>query len=302
MNDKRQITGPSLIETDVIEEIAYAKINLHLRITGRRSDGYHELETIFQEITLADKLTFTPHRDKIILSVGEAELPIDETNLVMRAAIRMRKLSKETRGAVISLEKHIPIAAGLGGGSSDAAATLRGLCRLWGLAISEKTLFETARDLGADVPFFLTGGTALGKGIGDLIQSIDPPPAYPVLLIKPSFAVSTAWVYKNVSSDLTKQEYTNNSNALIPSLKRLTLEAWKSFFHNDLEMVVLDRFPEVKRHKTQLFEAGAGFVLMSGSGPTVFGVFDDEKTRDSVAKDLTEKHIIAIRCDFRVAR
>ncbi|MFC1849969.1 4-(cytidine 5'-diphospho)-2-C-methyl-D-erythritol kinase [candidate division CSSED10-310 bacterium] len=285
------------IQDGVIRIKARAKINLYLRVICKRSDGYHELVTLFQEIDLADTLTFAPAPKEIILSVNCPSLPDNEDNLVLKAARLLQTYTHPPLGAAITLEKKIPLAAGLGGGSSDAAATLIGLTQLWQLTLSQSELGNLAAQLGADVPFFIHGGTALGRGRGDEIEPISPLPPEPILLLKPKLRISSAWVYKNYRVHLTKSAQTINITNLIKDYKQK--RALKTLLRNDLEEVVLSRFPEVERLKSLLLEKGAQIALLSGSGPTVFGLFEGAESRDQAYQALEgEKNIYCRKAHF----
>jgi len=176
---------------------AFAKVNLGLRVLGKRADGYHELDTIFQTVSLHDTIKIAPTDDsEILFSCDDRSLPADEDNLVVRAARSLQERSVSNRGARIRLEKRIPTQAGLGGGSADAAVTLLGLTSLWKLQLAKDVLIEIAAQLGADVPFFLFGGTARGTGIGDRVESLPDAPERFLLIIKPGANISTADAYQ----------------------------------------------------------------------------------------------------------
>ncbi len=265
----------------MIEAAAPAKLNLFLEVTGRRPDGYHRLATIFAKIDLADRLTFEPAAS-LSLEIDDRRktgpaLTAGPDNLVMKAARALRGAFKLRAGAKITLEKRIPVGAGLGGGSSDAAATLRGLARLWDLprtAAAEAALMRLARDLGADVPFFMQPRpVCLGTGAGDRLTPIEARvPA--AVLIYPGVPVSTAEAYHNLALPRRKTVLTSLSllYRLRVALKRGgPVGLWSDWLANRLEDAVLDRVPAVKDAKRALRESGAAGVLMSGSGSAVFG-------------------------------
>ncbi|MEJ5375186.1 MAG: 4-(cytidine 5'-diphospho)-2-C-methyl-D-erythritol kinase [bacterium] len=257
-----------------------AKVNLHLRVLERRPDGYHEIITLMQCVGLFDELEMELAGQSIELSCNHPGLPLGEENLAYRAARLFQEHTRMWPGVKIHLTKRIPIGAGLGGGSSDAAGVLGAMNRLLGDPLEHKELLELASRLGADVPFFLKGGAALARGIGEKLEPMClRAPLYYVLWY-PGWPVSTAWVYQNLDLGLTSRskEYT------IPQLID-RFEDVIAILHNDLETVTAQHYPWVKEAKTRLREAGAEGVLMSGSGPTVFGLFRGE----SEAKRALEK-------------
>ncbi|HEX5706436.1 MAG TPA: 4-(cytidine 5'-diphospho)-2-C-methyl-D-erythritol kinase [Pyrinomonadaceae bacterium] len=267
---------------------AYAKINLVLRVLGRRADGYHEIETVFQTISLHDLLTFEPLEDgRIELVSTDPEIPSDETNLVHRAAVALREFAGErTLGARMTLEKHIPSQAGLGGGSSDAAAALCSLASLWDVAVSKRELVELAARLGADVPFFLTGGTAAGTGLGTDIRPLEDAPKLSLVVVTPGVKVSTAEAYKLLNAPaLTKAE----ADAKLP-ISRAGLDfsgSLRGVMRNDFEPVVFPLEPEIARARDALTAAGAEAAMLSGSGSSVFGVFENPFAASAAARALT---------------
>jgi 4-diphosphocytidyl-2-C-methyl-D-erythritol kinase len=277
------------IMADQLVVAAPAKVNLSLSIRGRRADGYHLLETLFHQIDLGDSLHFSTRISGISVQVEGVDLPVDERNLVTRAALVLQDSFQVTRGASVRLIKRIPVAAGLGGGSSDAAATLVGLSRLWRLDAQQDVLHRLAVGLGADVPFFLRGGAAIGRGIGDELEEIEPLPPLPILLLSPNLEVSTAWAYKKHAELLTKNSFTININALIQALRTADPHIPLSSVGNDLEQVVFDSFPVLRQLKSMLVDRGAIFSLMSGSGPTVFGVFTDQTAIDRAYESIPDE-------------
>ncbi len=254
---------------------APAKVNLYLRIVGKRSDGYHDLDTVMQKLDLSDTVTLSRTEEPgIRLSCIGADLPEDDSNLVWQAAeaFLARTGLAGVCGVSILLEKRIPVAAGLGGGSSDAASVLNGLNTLFETGLSEDTLLALARQLGADVPFFVVAERAVrATGIGDRMQSWPGLVECSLLLVNPGFSVSTAWVYKNFT--LTRVD---KDSKLSDFRKNETDIAEYCPLFNDLETVTIAKYPELERIKQQMLDCGASGVLMSGSGPTVFGVFPDQ--------------------------
>jgi 4-diphosphocytidyl-2-C-methyl-D-erythritol kinase len=261
--------------TSSIRLRSYAKINWTLDVLFKRGDGFHELRTIYQSISLHDLIRITVTSGSIEVVCDDPQVPCDETNLAHMAATQLRELTGTKLSARIEIEKRIPVAAGLGGGSSNAAAVLLGLSRLWEVEPGDRELTQIAARLGSDVTFFLIGGTALGVGRGEEVYSIEQAECEHLLLVNPGFAVSTAEAYGRLS-ELTSQR----SAAMMPfaffaakGIRGLTLAV-----SNDLEEVVLAAHPEIAEVKRLLLSLGAKNALMSGSGATVFGVFENVET------------------------
>ncbi|MFC4777178.1 4-(cytidine 5'-diphospho)-2-C-methyl-D-erythritol kinase [Paenibacillus sp. GCM10023252] len=254
-----------------IYEKAPAKINLLLDVMRKRQDGFHEVEMIMTMVDLADRLEMEElPRDTIIISSQAGYIPLDEKNLAFQAAKLIKDRYDVRKGVYIHLDKKIPVAAGLAGGSSDAAATLRGLNRLWQLNIPEQELCELGAELGSDVPFCVTGGTALATGRGEKLERIDNPPQCWVVLAKPPINVSTADVYGRLrANELKKHPSVPN---MLEAIKAGSFGDICSEMGNVLETVTLDLYPEVLQLKESMQRLGADGVLMSGSGPTVFGL------------------------------
>lgn len=260
---------------------APAKINLGLQVQRRRCDGYHDIATIFVKISLADVLTFEAIPHEIVIQCAQPGIPTDERNLVYRAAAALQPLAP-ARGVRLHLHKAIPAAAGLGGGSSDAATTLLTLNQLWDLRLSHAELVRYAEPLGADVPFFLLPATAaLGTGRGEVLEPIACPQDFFLVLVNPRFAVSTGWAYERLKFELTVRE--NNTNILKQYLECGDLASLGGAFFNDLENVVLPHFPEVQRVKQALGQPGVYGVCMSGSGPTVYALCPSQRVAERVA-------------------
>jgi 4-diphosphocytidyl-2-C-methyl-D-erythritol kinase len=262
---------------------APAKVNYRLDVLGRREDGYHDLRMVMQRVDLCDELDISlSERPGIRVACGSAGVPDGPGNIAWRAADRLVKLSGREAGIDISITKRIPVAAGLGGGSSDAAAVLMGVNELLGLGLSQERLMGIGVKLGADVPFFIFKRPALAEGIGDRLTPLDEVPALWVVLVNPGIHVSTAWVYQNLQ--LTKKV----AAAIIPRSYG-SLDEVCAVLANDLEPVTFARFPVVRELKEQLIAAGARGALMSGSGSTVFGLFAEEvaarRAADEIAKD-----------------
>lgn len=255
---------------------SFAKINLSLRVLGRRSDGYHELRTIFQTITLHDRITFRAlDSSKLELECDAADVPADDSNLVLRAANLLRARFPAERGARIRLEKSIPAGGGLGGGSSNAAVALIGLARLWRIETTRDELAELGARLGADVPFFFTGGCALGTGRGTEVASLPNAPRESLLIITPRVKISTADAYKALNAPALTKEFAP-VNLLISREEADFSVALPTAHVNDFEPVIFQQHPEIERARDALLRAGARDASLSGSGSSVFGVFESE--------------------------
>ena len=258
-----------------IYEKAPAKINLLLDVLRKRDDGYHEVEMIMTMVDLADRLEMSElPRDTIIISSQVGFIPLDEKNLAFQAARLIKERYEVKRGVYIHLDKKIPVAAGLAGGSSDAAAALRGLNRLWNLQIPEEELCKLGAELGSDVPFCVTGGTSLARGRGEVLERVASPPQCWVVLAKPPINVSTADVYGKLRANELKDH--PSSAAMIEALSRGSFQDICDGLGNVLENVTLKLYPEVLQLKESMLRLGADGVLMSGSGPTVFGLVSKE--------------------------
>jgi 4-diphosphocytidyl-2-C-methyl-D-erythritol kinase len=264
------------LSLDQLSIPAFAKINLGLRILGKRDDGYHELDTIFQTISLHDTIGFTATGDgSIVTSCDDLSLGMGETNLVTRAAKLLQARFDPRQGARIHLQKRIPWQAGLGGGSADAAVTFIGLSRLWELPARPTELIEIAAGLGADISFFFFGGTARGTGIGDKIEPLPDPREIFLLIIKPNANINTANAYEA----LQKPALTStNSKTILSSSEAKEFFDSSSFaaLQNDFEAIAFSLEPEIERAKAALLKAGARAALLAGSGSAVFGIFDSE--------------------------
>lgn len=253
-----------------ILEKAPAKINLSLDVLHKRTDGFHEVKMIMTTIDLADRVELVElASDEIKIISHNRFVPDDQRNLAYQAALLLKKRCGVRKGVSIAITKVIPVAAGLAGGSSDAAATLRGLNRLWKLGLSLDELAELGAEIGSDVSFCVYGGTALATGRGEKIQHIDTPPHCWVVLAKPTIGVSTADVYRNLNlSAVTHPDV----EGMIEGIKEQDFDQICSLLGNVLEDVTLKMYPEVANIKDQMKRFGADSVLMSGSGPTVFGL------------------------------
>ena len=266
-----------------MRRIAPAKINLFLRVLGKRPDGYHDLASVMQQISIFDELHYSLEPAGITLQCPGTELPTNEDNLIYRAARDIFSHTRYPGGIKITLNKNIPAAAGLGGGSSDAATTLMALNDLCGLGLSKSDLMGLGGKLGADVPFFIFDHCAFATGIGDQLQTLSDIPQLNLVLINPAFPLSTKTVYENLNLALTKKK----NNYSIPRFYALGDVIRE--LHNDLEAVSLQIHPELKDFKQLLLKEGALGALMSGSGPTLFGVFVDEKSAREAREAILKK-------------
>jgi 4-diphosphocytidyl-2-C-methyl-D-erythritol kinase len=266
---------------------AHAKINLHLGILGRRPDGYHDVETVLQTLALHDTLICESCEGPFALTCDRPDVPIDATNLVWRAAVLLAQAAGREalaeRGTRIRIDKRIPLQAGLGGGSADAAATLLALNRLWRLDVDQAILRRIGSRLGADVPFFFDGGTALGTGRGDEIRPLPDLPASTVVVVMPPFGVPTADAYRWFDAEAAAAR-SDAAGADAGEIRRWPEQAdqwpaWLGRCRNDFEPVVATRYPAVGAAIARLQASGARLAALSGSGAAVFGLFDGEPPR-----------------------
>ncbi len=271
--------------------LAPAKINLFLHILRKRPDGYHDLASVMQQISLCDELDFKLCPEGIALSCPGTDLPVNENNLIYRAARALFSYTGYKGGIEIILNKKIPSAAGLGGGSSDAAATLLTLNDLCSLNVSQSELLRIGAKLGADVPFFIFGRRAYATGIGDELQVISEMPKLNLVLINPAFPLSTKAVYEGLNLTLTKGRKNSYSIPRFYVIDDVVRE-----MHNDLESVSLRMHPELNDFKQMLMNEGALGALMTGSGPTLFGIFADEKSareaREAILKKVSSQCLV----------
>ncbi|AIQ44507.1 4-diphosphocytidyl-2C-methyl-D-erythritol kinase [Paenibacillus sp. FSL R7-0273] len=277
-------------------EKAPAKINLMLDVLRKRADGFHEVEMIMTMVDLADRLELSElKRDSIIISSQAGYIPLDEKNLAFQAARLIKDRYNVKSGVHIHLDKRIPVAAGLAGGSSDAAATLRGLNRLWRLGIPSQELQELGAELGSDVPFCVTGGTALATGRGEKLTPIPNPPQCWVILAKPPINVSTAEVYGRVRANQIAVH--PSASGMQQAIEAGDFGAVCAGLGNVLEDVTLKLHPEVQQLKEAMVKLGADGVLMSGSGPTVFGLVSKQSKVARIYNGLRGfcKEVYAVR-------
>ena len=252
--------------------LAPAKLNLLLKITGQRIDGYHELVSVLVPVALYDKLKISVLERGLKVYWSGRELPKGQNNLVNRAAISFFEKTGIRKGAKITAIKKIPVSSGLGGGSSDAAATLKGLNQLWGNSLSSGDLERIALSLGADVPFFLLQRPSIARGIGEILQPMKSFPSFWYVIVSPNILVSTAWVYKRVKLQLTNKEIQS-----IVNFSKKAIFNIPELLSNDLEGVTLGKYPFLCSIKDSLIKLGALGALMTGSGPSIFGLFDSSR-------------------------
>jgi 4-diphosphocytidyl-2-C-methyl-D-erythritol kinase len=265
---------------------AHAKVNLDLRVLGTRADGFHELRTVFQAIELHDTLTWAERAGPFTVKCRTAGVPLDDSNLVSQAASRLWKALRRSgppRDVVVTIDKRIPLQAGLGGGSADAAAALLALARLWGGA-PMTLLREVGTSIGADVSFFLSGGTALGLGLGEEIYPLVDLPPHWIVIVRPAFGVSTAEAYAWYDDDRAAGFKEPRELQLLP----VPWPTRAAQMINDLEPPVVRRHPEITGLKTTLREAGAVAAAMSGSGSAVFGLFRSRAAAAGLVKPLSK--------------
>jgi len=265
---------------------ANAKINLALAVKFRRSDGFHEIESLFQEIEYGDDIIIEK-ANQIQFSTTSELIPDDNDNLCVRAARLMQK-NYPFPGAKIYLDKKIPIGAGLGGGSSDAAAVLCGLNRIYELNLDQQVLMNLAGQLGSDVPFFISGGAAYVTGRGEKIQPVQIDRQYLIVLIMPPLAVATAWAYKNLNLTLTKK--LQGDKFIGFKFQDLTVSRFNSEYYNDFEHTVFAAYPELLAIKDALYQRGAVYAAMSGSGSALFGLFADQESAGQAMKSFANKY------------
>ncbi len=264
---------------------SFAKINLDLRVLGTRPDGFHDLKTVFQSLALFDTVTVSVRKGPLAITCDEPDIPTDRRNLVWKAASLLHRVStgrsSVPRDLAIDLRKRVPSEAGLGGGSANAAMTLLALNALWKLNLDPGTLSRIGARIGADVPYFLVGGTALGLGRGDDIYPLADMPPVHVVILRPGFGVSTADAYRWFDEE-SRKPAKEPASRVVPA----GWPAWSATLRNDLERPVVGHHPAIGRIKQSLLDAGAAFAAMSGSGSAVFGLFERADAARRTANDL----------------
>ena len=274
---------------DKYEIKAYAKINLGLDVVRRLENGYHEVKMVMQTVGIYDVLSLEKAEEGIVVTTDSGELPTDENNLIYKAAKLMKERYAVTEGVRIHLQKNIPIAAGMAGGSTDAAATLKGMNELFGLNATLQELQEIGVKIGADVPYCVMGGTALAEGIGEKLTALAPAPECVVLVAKPDINVSTKYVYEHLdAAGVSKHP---DIDGMVEAIKVGSLKGVVERMENVLETVTVPAYPIIDTIKARMLESGAEGSLMSGSGPTVFGIFTDEEQAKKAYEQIKREQL-----------
>lgn len=269
-----------------IELLSPAKVNLRLEVLRSRGDGYHEIRTILQRISLSDRLRISLKREKGISVITDSpRLPVDEGNLAYRAASSLLEEAEASVGVEVHIQKRIPISSGLGGGSSNAASTLMGLNRILKLNFSKGRLMEIGARIGADIPFFMLERTAMATGIGEKLEPLEIRPSIWLVLVNPGWEVSTRWAYEELNFKLTKRPIHIKLPQFFSDIGQVA-----HILHNDLESVTISAYPEIDGLKAELLSQGAVGSLMTGSGPTVFGLFPHNNEAESAYRKLNAKY------------
>lgn len=275
---------------DKMELKALGKINLGLDVLGRRENGYHDVRMVMQTLYLYDQITIEKtEKPGIELSTNLFYLPVNENNLAYRAADLLMQEFGVEEGVKITLEKHIPVAAGMAGGSSNAAAVLYGINRMFSLGLSQEELMERGVKLGADVPYCIMRGTVLAEGIGEILTPLSAMPRCTVLVAKPPISVSTKLVYEKL--DAHEIEDHPDIDGVLEGLERQDLKKIASSMGNVLERVTVEEYPVIEEIKEMMKENGALNAMMSGSGPTVFGLYSDKRMAKEAAQKIKESGI-----------
>ncbi|MDD3206517.1 MAG: 4-(cytidine 5'-diphospho)-2-C-methyl-D-erythritol kinase [Lachnospiraceae bacterium] len=269
---------------------ARAKINLGLDVVKRREDGYHEVKMIMQTVDLYDELTICKtEQPGIQITTNVGDIPVNEDNLIYKTAKLMLDKYSIQQGIAVHLKKVIPVAAGMAGGSTDAAATFTGLNQLFDLKIPDEELMKMAVKIGADVPYCIMGGTALSEGIGEILTPLPNPPQCHLVIAKPDIYVSTKYVYENLHANELKHH--PDIDAMIESLRAKDLRKMSQQMENVLELVTASEYPIIEEIKDTMKKCGAWNALMSGSGPTVFGIFDREEDANKAKELIAQKKL-----------
>lgn len=270
---------------------AMAKVNLGLDVLRRLENGYHEVKMVMQTVDLYDELTLRKEDGNgIVITSNTGELPLDEDNLIYKAAKLIFEQVGQRHGVSIYLNKNIPIAAGMAGGSTDAAATLLALNKLFDFGLSKEELAEIGVKIGADVPYCIYGGTCLSEGIGEILTRLPDAPDCFIVIAKPEIGVSTKYVYENLHIETVKEH--PDMNGMVEAIKSGSLKGITDKMGNVLETVTIKRYPEIDTMKQCLLDNGAENALMSGSGPTVFGIFTKQETARKALEELTATGLV----------
>ena len=269
---------------------AMAKVNLGLDVLRRRENGYHDVKMVMQTVNLYDTLTLSKIDEGIVITTNTGELPLNEDNLIYKAAKLLLEYVDKKAGVSIHLDKQIPIAAGMAGGSTDAASTLLGINELYNLDLTKEELAEVGVKIGADVPYCIYGGTYLSEGIGEVLTKLPDAPDCYVVIAKPGIGVSTKYVYENLHIETVEKH--PDIDGMIDAIKTGSLDGVTEKMENVLETVTIKRYPEIETMKKCLLENGAENALMSGSGPTVFGIFKEEKIAKQALSKLQKTGLV----------
>lgn len=273
-----------------IEIDSYSKINLTLHILGKRQDGYHDLETIMQSVNLADRIFIKEEKEGIKIKCSHPLVPVDSQSLIYRTAEKILNRYKITKGVKIEIDKKIPLASGMAGGSANSASILVGINKLFALNLNNKDLKRIGEELGMDVPFCIQNGTALAYHKGEKVTPlplVDPPLWF--IIINPGFEIPTRWAYKNLDLDQIKKEK-NNTEAMLKALKKRELQGIAKNLFNSFERLIIKKYPEIGKIKDRLIEEGILGALMSGSGPTVFGIAQNEEQAFKIYEKLKSEY------------
>ena len=275
---------------NTITKKAYAKVNLGLDVIRRREDGYHEVRMIMQTVDICDVLTFTrQERPGIVVTTDKEELPGDESNLIYKAARLVTETCSVREGIKIELQKRIPMAAGMAGGSTDAAAVFHGMNEMFGLGMDEDEMCALGVKIGADIPYCIKGGTALAEGIGEILTKLPDAPACVVLVAKPDIDVSTRYVYENLHAE--SLEYHPDIDGMRAAIEEGDLRGMAERMGNVLETVTVNAYPVIREIKEVMKKSGAWNALMSGSGPTVFGIFGEEEKARKAYNEIAQANL-----------
>ena len=273
-----------------IEIDSYSKINLTLNILGKRRDGYHDIETIMQSINLADRIFIKEEKEEIKIKCSHPLVPVDTQSLTYRSAEKILNRYRIKKGVKIEIDKKIPLASGMAGGSANSASILVGINKLFALNLSNKVLREIGEELGMDVPFCIQNGTALAYHKGEKVTPLPPinPPLW-TIIINPGFEIPTKWAYNNLDLGLIKREK-NNTITMLKALKKGGLEGIAKNLFNSFEELIIKKYPEIGKIKDRLIEEGALGTLMSGSGPTVFGIAQNKEQALKIYEKLKSEY------------
>jgi len=273
-----------------IEIDSYSKINLTLNILAKRQDGYHEIETIMQSINLADRIFIKEEKEGIKIKCSHPLVPVDSQSLTYRSAEKILRRYRITRGVKIEIDKKIPLASGMAGGSANSASILVGINKLFALNLSNKDLREIGEKLGMDVPFCIQNGTALAYHKGEKVTPLSPinPPLW-IIIINPGFEIPTKWAYNNLNLEWLKKEK-NNTKGMLNALKEGELPGIAKNLFNSFEGLIIKKYPEIGKIKDRLIEEGALGALMSGSGPTVFGIAQNKEQALKIYEKLKSEY------------